>query len=53
MKAYQHLSFRLELKNPRDKKVKVKLKELKKQYNVSYNELLKLGIEAICLFPTR
>jgi hypothetical protein len=51
---YQNQSFRLQVgakASKRDKAIKIKLKELKMFYKKSYNELLKIGIESLCL-PT-
>jgi hypothetical protein len=52
MKKYEHLSFRLG-ENPRDVDIKYKLKSLKRIYKKSYNELIKIGIESLCLEQLR
>ena len=47
MKAYQHLSFRLEIGNKKDAEIKSKLQKLKAVSKKSYNLLLKEGVETL------
>ena len=46
-KSVEHISFRLDKENLDDKVLKTKLESIKKEYKISFNEIIKLGINQV------